>query len=181
MAASLDATAQPLADDEASDFECLDLVDDDLLDEVPPDQASRASQAPASFEDAETPSAGERDDESDLDDDTDLESSPAAAEAAPARARRRRRRRGKRSSSVAGPEAAASPAAASAPPEDAEEPAADADLGEEDDAAVSLGKNHKTIHSWNEVVDILVSANLEARARNPRGHGRRGGRDRRGR
>lgn len=67
-----------------------------------------------------------------------------------------------------------------------EESHADSDEGEESDDNGELRTSHKAIPSWDEAVGIVVSANMEARARNPNAHSGaprrgRGGRGRGGR
>jgi hypothetical protein len=122
------------------------------------------------------------------------ESSEAAEELPQKRSKRRRRRRSSRKKT--GKEEVASRGAefaepvASEPEDDLDTDDFDEDVDDEDVASVPEGRKrdrrmlHRGIPTWKDAVDVVISANLEARAKRPdRGSGARGrgGRNRSGR
>jgi ribonuclease E len=169
-------------DDDLDDAIDLSLDDEDDEDDVEEEEdgAEAASDAAAATEPAVVEAEGDE----------------------PRRRRRRRRRRRKPGKNGADEAAAAEPAAdtrrSGAPPEAAEdeqdlaeellddaddrhEDEHDEDLhaddhhedDEDDDDLLTLGVKHRKIPTWDEAVGVVISANMESRAKNP-GNGPRG-------
>jgi hypothetical protein len=178
----------------------LDRIFDEQVDE------DERQPIPAGFEEREAycESDEDSDDSGDLasfDDEEDTDeseetigaSAPATTDAEERPRRRRRRRRRKKTTKEGELEATAVEAEEEVPPgeEFGETAAVDQDLDElshdddhpdedDDDDLLVSGVQHRKIPTWDEAVSVVISANMDSRAKNPgsasRGRGRGRGR-----
>lgn len=128
--------------------------------------------APTSEPDEET-EEGEEEDEA---------QASASSERRDGRKRRRRRKKRRPEPAASDEPSNADDSESWAEPGDASDEAEDLHEGEADEGDESSGKlSHRAIPTWDQAVGLIISCNLDARAKNPNGGGPRRGKGRRGR